>query len=125
MSRNYMDSKEVSGYIRKRLKEVMPEVKFSVTKSDFSGGRSVSIAVMEAPFEMTKSGFERHNVNHYYVGRDPELTEKGKKVMEMTNEVVKEIHWDDSDPMTDYFSCNFYYSIGVGKWNKPFKVKPL
>ena len=31
-------------------------------------------------------------------------------------------NYDDSDSMTDYFDTNFYLSVYVGKWDKPFKI---
>ena len=30
-------------------------------------------------------------------------------------------HWDESDVQTDYFHCNFYLNMAIGKWDKPYK----
>jgi len=42
--------KEIAKLVRQELKEKFPECKFSVTKESYSGGGSISIALMEAPF---------------------------------------------------------------------------
>lgn len=124
MRTTYMGSKEIAKYIRDRLKEEIPECKFSVVKSDFSGGRSIRIGLVEAPTEITNGGEGYVGcVNHYYLERDPQLNEVGKDIFMRVNNVVKEIHWDDSDPMTDYFSCNFYYGLHIGGPEKPFRVR--
>ena len=41
--------------IKKQLSEKLPEYKFSVTRSDFAGGHSVSVRVLSGPFEVFAS----------------------------------------------------------------------
>lgn len=36
---------------------------------------------------------------------------------------VMSYNFDDSDPMTDYFCTNFYLTLGVGTYKKPYKVE--
>lgn len=36
----------------------------------------------------------------------------------------KPLHYDKSDPMTDYFNTAYYYHINVGKWNRPYEFTP-
>ena len=43
---------EIAKLIRKQLKKELPICKFSVTTSYFSGGSSITVALMEAPFEV-------------------------------------------------------------------------
>ena len=38
--------------IKKQLSEKLPEYKFSVTRSDFAGGHSVSVRVLSGSFEV-------------------------------------------------------------------------
>lgn len=35
-----------------------------------------------------------------------------------------EHHWDKSDIQSDYFNCNYYLHVAVGKWDKPYQVVP-
>lgn len=41
--------------------------------------------------------------------------------------IVKEIHdiynYDNSDVMTDYFDVNYYWTVRIWKWDKPYKKK--
>lgn len=49
------------------------------------------------------------------------LTEEGHKLMQRAVKIVDEYNYDDSDPMTDYFSVNFYDHYSLGKWDKPLE----
>ncbi len=51
--------------IKKQLSEKLPEYKFSVTRSDFAGGHSVSVRVLSGPFEVFASPEARENNNGY------------------------------------------------------------
>lgn len=31
-------------------------------------------------------------------------------------------HFDDSDSMTDYFHCAYYFTLNVGSWDKPYQM---
>lgn len=31
-------------------------------------------------------------------------------------------YFDESDIMSDYFHCSHYFSVHVGKWNKPYEL---
>ncbi len=37
---------------------------------------------------------------------------------------MQSYNYDDSDSMTDYFDCNFYCNLNIGKWNKGFRIVP-
>jgi hypothetical protein len=57
--------------IKKQLSEKLPEYKFSVTRSDFAGGHSVSVRVLSGPIEFFASPEARENANGYFdVWRD-------------------------------------------------------
>ena len=76
---------------------------------------------MSAPEAVSKvSGY--HHVNQYHFSNDESLTDYGRKLVEDINNEILVYHWDNSDPMVDYFSCAFYYGIRIGKWDKPFQV---
>ena len=48
------------------------------------------------------------------------LTKGGHDMFKQVVEITRHFNYDDSDPMTDHFDVNFYLSINIGKWNKPY-----
>lgn len=145
MTHEYMTSAELSREIKKRLDAAAPQCKWSVTKSDYSGGRSVKVALMAAPFAVFADEQDEHGatakrdgyaqLNHYsfrptnarnvevdgYCSNGVRLTAKAWKVLKMADQIANARNYDNSDPMTDYFDVNFYFDLHVGKWNKPFE----
>jgi hypothetical protein len=152
----YMGIKEIASKVREQLKKEFPKAVFSVTIKRYSGGQSMDITLMSAPFEafrydITKDMFgdnkwitdetirqsneylqkrQYAQVNQYQLKEsyDPErpmcngsaLTKEAWNIMARACEIVRQYHWDESDIMTDYFNCNFYYHPCIGKFDKPF-----
>lgn len=121
MSREYRPLREITRDIRKNLKEEIPFCKFSVRKE--SGGSGILVSLMEAPFEATVNGADYIQLNHYYLDSDKRMSERTLWVMRKALEIVRRYHWDESDIQTDYHCCNFYISLHIGSYDKPFKVK--
>ncbi len=48
------------------------------------------------------------------------LTETGHNDLKKVVEIVEKYHRDDSDSSIDYFNCNFYFHLNLGKWDKEF-----
>lgn len=46
---------EIAKRIRQQLKEEFPDVTFSVTKESYSGGSSITISLMKAPFKIVRT----------------------------------------------------------------------
>ena len=125
-----LSRKEIAALVRDLLKKEIPHCKFSVTTKGFSGGGEITIALMEAPFEaLTEkaSEYERRDqyvqVNHYYIGNDERLSLEARVVLQRALTALLHYHFDESDSQIDYFFCNFYIDMSVGKWKKPFKIK--
>ena len=80
---------------------------------------------MSADFEaFTKeSGKVQDTINHYNIERNPDLTDRAKEVMMNVCDFVMSYNFDDSDAMTDYFHTNFYLTLGIGSYRKPYKVE--
>ena len=100
--------------IRNELKSQFPKFKFSVVRGDYS---SVNVAVLNGPVDF---GTEFERVNQYWIkdhwADRPEALEFLLKVNEIISRDVKEVSYD-----YDYGSLpNYYYSIQIGKWNKPY-----
>lgn len=145
----YKSATDLAKIFRYKAKELFPDCKFSITKQDYSGGRSFSISLMAAPFkifnEVDKIMCEQkshrycgdtpekfaadwqfiidkghHQINQYYIKDDYILTEKAKEIMTKILGFIQSYNYDDSDAMIDYFNTNFYIHSSIGKWDKPF-----
>lgn len=140
---------DIAKVIKLAVKQQFPKVKISARTSKYSGGQSLNVDLMEAPFavfnqpdaaklrgkdltwgetdamnrwhNIIHSG--RHGVNHYYLNEDIYLTDEAKQVFKLINEICRFFNRDDSDAMTDYFDTNFYYSLGIGQYDKPVIIK--
>lgn len=124
-----LTTKDIAKLIRQELKEQFPDCKFSVTTDYFSGGSSITVALMQAPFEaFTEEGKKKnkdgyHQVNEYYIEEDSYLTEQAKKTLQKAQQVMQQYNYSDCDGMIDYFNVNYYTHLEVGKWDKPFTIK--
>ena len=143
------DINQIAKQTREALKAEFPTCKFSVTVQKYSGGRSMTIALMSGDFEALKdegeaqlnrfqllsNTFEQRTkqqiVNNEWV-EIPEgyaicngalLTHKAYNVMKRAAEIGNAENWDNSDIMTDYFDVNYYLDVQIGKWNKNYEVK--
>jgi len=121
----YIDIKIIASKVRKRIKSTFPECKFSVRISRYSMGQSLNVALMQAPFDATTDRTGYVQVNHYALTgsdrRNTMLTEEAENVLRGVVEIIKEYHYDNSDPMVDYFDTNFYFNVDIGRWDAPFK----
>jgi len=59
----------------------------------------------------------------YAVCNGAYITRQGWEVLQKAVQIANVHNWDNSDPQTDYFDVNYYFSINVGKFDKPFEVK--
>ncbi len=105
------------------MKETYPKYKFSVSRHNYN---SIHIYLVKADFETFKKDkgvVFHHDVNHYHIDNDDTLTDRAKEVMKNVCDFVMSYNFDDSDPMTDYFCTNFYLTLGIGTYKKPYKVE--
>ena len=123
--RNYQGqhTPEIVELVRNWMKETYPKYKFSVSRHHYN---SIHIYLVKADFEAFKKDkgvVFHHDVNHYNIDNDDILTDRAKEVMKNVCDFVMSYNFDDSDPMTDYFCTNFYLTLGVGTYKKPYKVE--
>jgi len=120
----YIPFKEQTKILREGIKAMYPECKWSVSFETYSGGGSIHIALVEAPFKVFINDNDGGYIqcNQYYLPEDKRITEKAKEVLIKVNDFINSYRYDDSDGMIDYFDTNFYYNLNIGKWDKPFKV---
>jgi hypothetical protein len=129
----YISTNEVKA-IREALKaKYGAKFKFSVTRDH---GTSVTVAIVSGDTNFdslwaqrapNEYGFGFTDINQYHItkenyGEHVELFSDINTLIRKapgTAEGGRE-YFDKSDSMTDYFHTAFYYSIQVGKWNKPY-----
>ncbi len=133
------DIKGIAKEIRKQLKKEFPRCKFSVRIERYSGGQSLYVSLMSAPFEAFTSDMDANGnprsgdyaqLNYYQLRQEPDeyicngnyITKEAWDTMVRVDEIQKGYNWDNSDLQTDYFDVNFYFNPSVGQWNKPFQV---
>lgn len=77
-------------------------------------------------FEKMSAAGEYHMQLHTIREREsaPWFNDIGYQVIHDVFSFMQSYNYDDSDSMIDYFSCNFYYSIDIGKYNKGMKIVP-
>jgi len=142
-----LSTKEIAKRVREYCKKFKPW-KFSVT----SDPTQITVRLTAGPREAIKEmgyynkrtgEFEKHEnknysqLNHFTFMRNGYHTETNvpdgynngailtEEVWEMFCDILNYLnsyHFDDSDPMIDYFDTNFYINMEIGKWDKPFKV---
>ena len=140
---NYRSVKDIAVTVRQNLKAEFPNCKFSVTVKD---GRSLTVALMESPFKIFEKDVDvygnnidgRSSLNHYYLKHQYTeqchyhtgqivhrcnggvfLTAKAWDMLIRVCEVASVENWDESDSQVDYFNCNYYLNVRIGKWDKP------
>ena len=103
--------------IRNNLKRTFPDFKFAVRREHYS---NVNVNIMSGPINFGK-GYEP--VNHYWIDTNYGDNVQVKDFLNAVNDVVggnvREVTYD-----YDYGSIpNYYYSICIGKWDKPYVQK--
>lgn len=130
---NSLDIKEIAKKIRTQLKREFPDCKFSVRIERYSGGCSLNISLMSAPFY---AGVGYHQVNHYWLRRNidealgmtsvinngKDISMDAAKVLLRASEIANSYNYDRSEIQSDYFDTNFYLHVEIGKWDKPFST---
>lgn len=53
------------------------------------------------------------DINQYHIDKEDMLTDDGKEIVRVANQVIKAFNYDDSNAQVDYFDTNFYYSLKV------------
>lgn len=112
---------EIIEAIRTWLKDTYPRCRFSVTQR---GYRSINIYLIKGDFDaFTKESSLIHkDINHYHIEKDKDLTDRAREVMLNVCDFAMSYNYDNSDAMTDYFDTNFYLTLGIGRYDKPYKA---
>lgn len=113
-------SKEQVAQKRKELKRALPEFKLSVRNERHS---SIRVEILEGPIDMLPGGQTHTHVNHYWIddhyADQPQIREVLKTIYNILSRDQEEVVYD-----SDYGSVpNFYISIDIGRWDRPYVVK--
>ena len=114
-------TKECAQEIRSYLKKAYPDCKFSVTTHYASLCSSISVYLMSGPYAALKTK-DCHSPNTHYLDRDEETTEWAKAILIDVDDVINSYRHSDCDGMIDYFDVNFWYDLGIGRWDKPYQI---
>lgn len=120
----YINAEEVKA-IRVKLKEVYPNIKFSVTKRHHS---VVVVSIMKSDIDFSEILDDRGDVsiNPYYTsdyGSHSNMFEHIVHICKTAPYEDSDEEWfDKSDSMSDYFHVSYYIDISIGKWNKPYEM---
>lgn len=129
----FLSVKEVAGYVRGYLKKD-PELnacKWSVTTEMYSGGQSITIALIAGPFDAFSDKWKQkhpYDVEHGYTQHgdcEEAVTPEAFRVISKVKTFVMSYNYDDSESMIDYYDRGFYDWYYIGKWNKPYtRIEP-
>jgi hypothetical protein len=117
---------EIAKKVRAFIKSNYPKSKYSVSKKD----NTLNVKLMKSPKmpftdEYRKTEEYKNDtywsVNQYGIERDERLEDWIKEELQHIVNYANQWNWDRSDIQTDYFDVNFYWNLGIGKWDKPFE----
>jgi hypothetical protein len=117
---------EIAKKVRAFIKSNYPKSKYSVSKKD----NTLNVKLMKSPKmpftdEYRKTEEYKNDtywsVNQYGIERDERLEDWFKEELQHIVNYANQWNWDRSDIQTDYFDVNFYWNLGIGKWDKPFE----
>jgi hypothetical protein len=126
----YKDITDIAKAVREFVKTKYPKSKFSVTTEKYSGGRSLSVTLMSAPFNpivddkfwsVSTDNKKYYSINQFYIETSEALSSEAKKVFSEIREFYNQFNYNNSDPQTDYFSVGFYETLAIGRWDKGFE----
>lgn len=135
---NQETKKEINAELKKVKKAFEKQggyLKYSLAVRHYS---TIVLNIRECSIDLAKNWMDNVNkqrsiedvmvptdiqVNHYHL--DSAFDGEALKLLTALNTALHKHHWDDSDSMTDYFSCAYYVDINIGTWDKPFITKEI
>ena len=129
----YMSAEKVKE-IRQKIKKEFPEYKFSVTRYHWFG---VYVQILEGPADFyedfqykenvgSKENFNlqinEHHIDSNFEGVSRDVLSRIKEIIE-----TSEKYYDRNagDIGADYCDYTFYYTIEIGRYDKPYVVKKV
>ena len=112
---------------QEKKKSLAPQIKKVLNKYGMKGSLSVNnhstlvcnIKSGKLDFSDYMNGDRYIQVNPYWIDRHYEGTHE-TFLSELLAAMKGPDFFDDSDPMTDYFSVSHYTDINIGRWSTPY-----
>lgn len=89
-------------------------VKVSITSRRYSGGSSVDVKVLAAPFAANDPRKIERNIRRGLVAATVSTSDRMRLLVAQLEMLANLWRRDDSDSATDYFNCNCYLSVTDG-----------
>jgi hypothetical protein len=109
--------KEISALIKAEIKDTYPQMNISVTSSSFSGGWSIDVTIKDFGFNpFTQEWLDvdkRFNDTTRSWQYIKQYTPRAEKIREDCDRILNQYNYDDSNPMIDYFSVNYYAHLRI------------
>lgn len=110
-------SKDEVKQIRIKLKSALPKFKLSVRTKHNS---EILVSIVSGPIDFGETYIQ---VNHFYINRDWNDLPECMNVLNTINNIIQDQKPIDGHNDSDYgFIPNYYTSIHVGAWNKPYEM---
>ena len=122
--------------VKQELAKQYPKCKWAVRIQCYSGGQSLKVALLSAPFpafardtdcngnlvdgyaQLNQYQFQRPNDE--LLNNGAYLTKEAWNCMANAFRIASRDNWDKSDHQTDYYNVNYYLDLEIGRWNNPF-----
>ena len=112
---------EETRQIRNKLKEELPNLKFSVSKG--SGNYSVIVSILKGDIDFRNLKLSSSHgiiINQYHLYQYGEHEEVLEKIMNIIKTAPDRKWFDHSNSQIDYFCTAYYIDLSVGNWKKPY-----
>ena len=121
---------EETKQIRNKLKEELPNLKFSVRKG--AGSYSVNVSIVKGDVDFRDIRWYGRRgigsvdsnyhipINQFHLYQYKEHEELFEKIMNIIKTAPDRKWFDHSNSQIDYFSTAYYIDLSVGRWNKPY-----
>jgi hypothetical protein len=114
-----LDVAEIAKRIRSEIKAgvkagELPNAKYSVTISRYSGGQSLNVSIDNVPFAIANEARVRRDVLEPYAYHSENLplhSDEAAALLKRVEVIVGAYNFDGSDSQSDYFHVNFYGDV--------------
>lgn len=92
---------------------------YTVRRDSFEDMNFETSARWDAYNMKSQEVFQNLDAEYAIVNGCP-ITRQAWDVMKRVDEIGNNENWDRSDTQVDYFDVNYYFHLGIGKWDKRF-----
>lgn len=80
----------------------------------------VSVEILRAPVNLLgEDNPDYETINHYHLNW---YTGEKREILEKITKIANKGNFDKSDIQTDYFHVGWYFSLSIGRWDRPFEL---